>query len=63
MPATVLNVPQVCSSYVCDIDGGYFAEEDGSEKGGYEGDAGGRLVGFRILVVEPKDLGATEALS
>lgn len=42
--------------------GGYFAQEDRSEERGYEGDAGGGLVCFGILVVESKNLRAAEAL-
>lgn len=62
MPATILDVPQVGSAYVSDIDGGDFTEKDGSEERGHERDASGRFVGFGVFVVEAKDLRATEAL-
>jgi len=62
MPATILDVPQVGSAYVSDINGGDFTEKDGGKERGYEGDASGRFVGFGVFVVEAKNLRATEAL-
>jgi hypothetical protein len=62
VPSTILDVPEVRAAYIADVDWGYFAEENRGEKRGYEGDAGGRCVGFWVLFLEALNLRAAEAL-
>jgi hypothetical protein len=62
VPSTGLDVPEIRAAYITDVDGSYFAEEDGSEERRYEGDTSGRCVGFGVLFSEALDLRAAEAL-
>lgn len=62
MPAPVLNVPEIRTAHVADVDGRHFTQEDRRKKRRDERDARRLGVCIRILFTEPLDLRPTEAL-